>query len=113
MNSIRTKTTLLSVCAIVLAMSIALFLGVIAIRDIGNASAERILLLLCQSAGRNLDSYFGSVEHQVTDITLYDTEDTSQLVWYTVPKATGEAVWLPPYITDNLDVRVLSYNVPI
>ena len=186
MNSIRTKTTLLSVCAIVLAMSIALFLGVIAIRDIGNASAEQILLLLCQSAGRNLDSYFSSVEqsvdmasayveadldglddaslsahlerakgifekivpgangimsyyyridpsvsdavdgfwfvnvdgegfveHQVTDITLYDTEDTSQLVWYTVPKATGEAVWLPPYITDNLDVRVLSYNVPI
>ena len=52
-------------------------------------------------------------EHEVTDITRYDTEDTSQLVWFTVPKATGEAVWLPPYITDNLDVRVLSYNVPI
>lgn len=52
-------------------------------------------------------------EHEVTDITLYDTEDTSSLVWFTVPKATGEAVWLPPYVTDNLDVRVMSYNVPI
>lgn len=55
----------------------------------------------------------GFKEHEVTDITQYDTEDTSQLVWFTVPKATGEAVWLPPYITDNLDARVISYNIPV
>lgn len=53
------------------------------------------------------------VPHEVTDISKYDTEDTSQLVWFTVPKNTGSAIWLPPYITDNLDVRVISYNVPI
>ena len=53
------------------------------------------------------------VPHKVTDITQYDTNDTSQLVWFTVPKATGEPVWLRPYITDNLDVRVISYNVPV
>lgn len=52
-------------------------------------------------------------EHEVTDITKYDTSDTSQLVWFTVPKATGKPVWLPPYVTDNLDVRVISYNIPI
>lgn len=55
----------------------------------------------------------GFEEHVVTDITLYDTRDTSSLVWFTVPKYTGKPVWLPPYITDNLDVRVISYNVPI
>ena len=55
----------------------------------------------------------GFKEHEVTDITMYDTEDTSQLVWFTVPKATGKPVWLPPYITDNLDVRVISYNTPV
>ena len=55
----------------------------------------------------------GFEEHEVTDITLYDTADTSALVWFTVPKFTGKAIWLPPYITDNLDVRVLSYNVPV
>ena len=55
----------------------------------------------------------GFKRHEVTDISAYDTDDTTQLVWYTVPKATGEAVWLAPYITDNLDVRVISYNVPI
>ena len=52
-------------------------------------------------------------KHEVTDITQYDTSDTSQLVWFTVPKNTGESVWLPPYITDNLGARVLSYNIPI
>ena len=60
----------------------------------------------------NLDGE-GFTEHEVTDITLYDTQDTSKLVWFTVPKHEGKAVWLPPYITDNLDVRVLSYNVPV
>ena len=55
----------------------------------------------------------GFEEHEVTDITQYDTEDTSQLVWFTVPKQKGTPVWLPPYITDNLDVRVISYNVPV
>ena len=55
----------------------------------------------------------GFVPHEVTDITLYDVEDTSKLVWFTVPRATGQPIWLAPYITDNLDVRVISYNVPI
>ncbi|MBO7669016.1 MAG: diguanylate cyclase [Oscillospiraceae bacterium] len=53
------------------------------------------------------------VPHEPTDITQYDTQDTSRLVWFTVPKHTGEAIWLSPYITDNLDVRVISYNTPI
>ena len=55
----------------------------------------------------------GFVEHEVTDIKLYDTADTSKLKWFTVPKYEGEAVWLPPYVTENLDKRVISYNVPI
>ena len=55
----------------------------------------------------------GFKAHEVTDITEYDTDDTSSLVWFTVPKATGEGVWLPPYITENLYARVISYNVPV
>ena len=55
----------------------------------------------------------GFKEHEVTDITAFDTSDTSKLVWFTVPKATGKGVWLPPYITENLWARVISYNVPI
>ncbi|MDO4796826.1 MAG: GGDEF domain-containing protein [Coriobacteriales bacterium] len=55
----------------------------------------------------------GFVEHEVTDISQYDTKDTTKLVWFTVPKNEGNPVWLPPYVTDNLDKRVISYNVPI
>ena len=186
MHSIRTKITLMTVCALVSAMVIATIYGVIAIRNIGSRSANRILYLLCETGEKNLDLYFESVEqsvemvsayvesdleslgseqlqahldrvseifqkltyktngvltyyyridpavsadvkgfwyvnlngegfvpHEVTDITQYDTKDTSALVWFTVPKSTGRPVWLPPYITDNLDVRVISYNVPV
>ena len=55
----------------------------------------------------------GFKEHEVTDITQYDTNDTSTLVWFTVPKASAEGVWLPPYFTENLGARVISYNVPV
>ncbi len=55
----------------------------------------------------------GFEEHKVTDITLYNLEDTSKLVWFTVPKHEGKPIWLPPYITDNLDVRVISYDAPV
>lgn len=60
----------------------------------------------------NLDGR-GFVEHAVTDITQYDTADTSSLVWFTVPKSTGKPIWQSPYITDNLNVRVVSYNYPL
>ena len=190
MTSIRTKTTLLTICEIVITITVATLLGITAIRNIGNKSSDQMLWLLCESGEKNLDYYFESVEqsvemvsayvesdlagltakqleeylpehlenvkdiftkmvyqtngvltyyyridpaftknakgfwfvnldgeafieHEVTDITLYDVEDTSALVWFTVPRSTGKPIWLPPYITDNLDVRVISYNTPI
>lgn len=189
MRSIRTKTTVLTVCAIIIAMTVATLMGVGAVKRVGTSSSEQILKLLCETGEKNLDAYFESVEqsvkmvssfietdlrdvrdlddttlgehlqratdicegvsdqtngiltyyyridpefsktqkgfwfvnldgkgfseHEPTDISKYDTNDTSQLVWFTVPKATGESIWLPPYITDNLDARVISYNVPI
>lgn len=55
----------------------------------------------------------GIVSHDVTDITRYDTKDTTKLVWFTLPKAEGKPVWTKPYITENLGARVISYNTPI
>ncbi|SFC49009.1 diguanylate cyclase domain-containing protein [Butyrivibrio sp. YAB3001] len=60
----------------------------------------------------NLDG-MGFSEHEVTDITLYDVNDTSKLVWFTVPKFEGKSIWLSPYVTDNLDIKVISYDAPI
>ena len=197
MKSIRTRIILLTAMAIIVAVTVATVVAVIAVKNIGNNSSEQILSLMCETGEKNLDAYFvnveqsveyvsrfvhedldgtsldklaehvdktrevfektayktsgvltyyyridptisdavrsanpdvsdavrgfwytnldgnGFTEHEVTDITLYDTDDTGALVWFTVPKATGKPIWLPPYITDNLDIRVISYNVPI
>lgn len=186
MHSIRTKTMLPTALAIVLTTLVTTYLGIHAIRNVSDKSSNQLLLLLCESGEKNLDSYFigieksvdivsefaqndlkgldasqlqdhidrvsdvfantarhtngiltyyyridpdfskdvkgfwfvdtdgtGFTEHEVTEISLYDTQDTSALVWFTVPKYTGKPVWLHPYITDNLDKRVISYNIPI
>lgn len=51
----------------------------------------------------------GFVEHEVTDIS----DDHNECVWFYEPKTSGEPIWLSPYKTDNLDVIVISYNVPV
>ena len=60
----------------------------------------------------NLDDT-GFVEHEVTDITKYDTSDTTKLVWFTVPKNEKKPIWISPYFTDTLNLKVISYNYPI
>ena len=65
MHSIRTKMTAITVGVIILVMLIAALFGVVAIRDIGQRSAERTLLLLCETGQKNLDRYFTSVEQSV------------------------------------------------
>lgn len=58
--------------------------------------------------------HLGSAQLQITDITSYDTDDTSQITWFTIPKAEGTPVWLLPYLTlDSEDARVISYSCPI
>ncbi len=186
MHSIRTKFTLLTVGAIIIALSLAMIISVYSIKNLGREDADELLHLMCKTGAMNLESYFDSVEnsvetvstlvqesfegmsydqlddqverarqlfdkvayntngvltyyfridpeisqtvkgfwyvnldgegfkeHEVTDLTQYDMDDTSSLVWFTVPRATGKGVWLQPYVTDNLDVRVISYNVPV
>ncbi len=186
MRSIRIKYTLLTICAIIVALSIATLIGVESIKKLGNDDADQMLSLMCSTGAMNLESYFTSVErsaqtvaslvqnsledmpldqlgqqvekarslfgevayhtngvltyyfridpaltsevkgfwyvnldgngfreHEVTDITQFDTSDTSRLVWFTVPKKTGKGVWLPPYSTENLDILVISYNLPV
>ena len=185
-HSIRTKFTLLTVCAILVAVSIATLIGVIFIRNLGSSDVNETMMLMCRTGEMNLDSYFASTEksvkavsslvqdgldkaqdgeldneverarslfetvtyetegvltyylrldpsisqtetgfwyvnldgkgfkeREVTDISLYDINDTSSLVWFTVPRGAKKGVWLPPYYTENLGVQVISYNVPL
>lgn len=186
MRSIQSKTTLLTIAGILVAIIVATIISAISVRNIGIDSAKQNLQLLCEAGEKSLDYYFESVEqsvetvstyiksdlltvsdgeldqhmaraknvfntsanqtngvmtyyyridpnysetekgfwyvknktnefeeHAVTELPKNDLDDTSKLVWFTVPKATGKAIWLMPYITDTIEERVISYNVPI
>ena len=186
MRSIRAKFILLTLSAIIAALSVATYSGVYSIKTLGKSDADQMLHLKCTTGAMNLETYFDDVErsvetvatlvqdnletmpdeqfvnevenvrhlfskiahntngvltyyfrvdpefskehsgfwyvkqngrefqeHEVTDITQYDTNDTSTLVWFTIPKAEKKGVWLPPYHTENLGTRVISYNVPV
>ena len=79
MNSIRTKSTLLTVCGIVAAMVIATLLGVIALKNVGSDSSDEMLLLLCETGEKNLDFYFESVEQSVEMVSAYVESDLNGL----------------------------------
>ena len=188
MHSIRTRTTLLTVIGISVAIFVATVISAVSVANMGHKNAEQSLALLCETGKNSINYYFksveqsvntvsnlidadldaindndyiagfakhmddartifeeaanntngvltyyyridpeisdvtnekgfwytnldgkGFVEHEVTDIS----DDQFECVWFYTPKNTGRSVWLPPYITDNLDVYVLSYNVPV
>ena len=51
----------------------------------------------------------GFQEHEVTDLS----DDQFECIWFYTPKETGKPIWLSPYVTDNLNEYVISYNVPV
>lgn len=75
MHSIKTKITAMTVSVIVIAMFIAMFFGVTAIRDIGNRDAEQTLLLLCETGQKDLNYYFQNVEQSVETIAAFVGSD--------------------------------------
>ena len=68
MKSIRTKFTLLTVIAIVVALGIATVIGVISIRKLGQSDADQMMHLTATTGAMNLESYFESVEHSVETV---------------------------------------------
>lgn len=79
MKSLRTKITMLTVCAIVASMSIATLLGAVAIRTIGSSNSDEMLLLLCEAGEKNLDSYFESMAQSVEMVSAYAEADLEEL----------------------------------
>lgn len=61
MNSIRTKITLLTVCAIIIALSVATAIGVVSIRKLGRNDSDQMIHLTAATGALNLESYFESV----------------------------------------------------
>ncbi|SHK50851.1 diguanylate cyclase (GGDEF) domain-containing protein [Selenomonas ruminantium] len=52
-------------------------------------------------------------EYPTTDLIPYNDNISAAPKWFSVPKMIGKSIWLPPYYTENLGMRVISYNVPV
>ena len=77
MHSLQTKTTILTICVILVTTIVATFVGAFAVRKIGNSSSEQMLRMLCETGEKNLDSYFESVEQSVEMVYSFATADLS------------------------------------
>jgi diguanylate cyclase (GGDEF)-like protein len=49
----------------------------------------------------------------VTDLSLYDRDDTEHVGWFWQPYDAGEAVWMAPYYNRNNGILMISYVVPM
>ena len=50
---------------------------------------------------------------EVTDLSLYDRDDTEHVGWFWQPYDAGEAVWMTPYYNRNNGILMISYVVPM
>ena len=53
------------------------------------------------------------IEHEMTDISLYDKDDIEHVGWYHIPIANGKETWINPYYNQNMDQEIISYVIPI
>ena len=65
MNSMRTKVTLLAVCAMIVSLGIIAFVGAVSVKNLSNRDADRTL----KTGRMDLEAYFNSVEHSVKTVS--------------------------------------------
>lgn len=59
----------------------------------------------------SLDELFEAVEP--TDFTMYAEDDDAHVGWYYIPVRNGTAMWMDPYLNENVNIYMISYVVPI
>lgn len=48
-----------------------------------------------------------------TDFSMYEQDDVEHVGWYYTPVKAGEAIWMEPYLNENINVYMISYVVPL
>ena len=48
-----------------------------------------------------------------TDISLYAKDDIEHVGWYYEPIEAGQAIWMDPYVNQNIHAKIVSYAMPI
>lgn len=52
-------------------------------------------------------------EAEITDLDAYSPDNINRVGWYYLPVNAGEAIWLEPYLNENINVYMISYVIPI
>lgn len=48
-----------------------------------------------------------------TDFSMYDEDDLAHVGWYYTPIKNGSAMWMEPYLNENINVYMISYIIPL
>ena len=48
-----------------------------------------------------------------TDFSTFSPEDTERVGWYYIPVKNGKATWMAPYLNKNINVRMISFVIPL
>ena len=79
MHSLRTKSILLNVTSIVVAIGVVATISAISIANFGHRSTEQTLMLQCESGKNNINYYFKSTEQSLDSIKELIDEDLSKI----------------------------------
>lgn len=48
-----------------------------------------------------------------TDFSMYDESDVEHVGWYYLPVQAKTAIWMSPYMNENINIYMISYVVPL
>lgn len=48
-----------------------------------------------------------------TDISKYSKTDLGHVGWYYIPVENERATWMDPYVNENINMKIISYVIPI
>lgn len=48
-----------------------------------------------------------------TDFSMYEEDDVEHVGWYYTPVKAGKAIWMAPYLNQNINVYMISYVIPL
>ena len=68
MYSLRTRTTLLNVVAVVVSLVTATIISVVSVAKYGHENCEQSLSLVCETGKNSLNYYFKSVEQSTNSV---------------------------------------------
>lgn len=86
--------------------------------ELSNVSASVYFRMNMDKYGGSRGVFFvkspsGFLNIRPTNLLNYSPTDMNHVGWYHTPLWKGEAVWLPPYENKNINIHMVSYDMPL